>query len=130
MFALIAIQDIIRKQAEGCDALQGFQFLHSLGGGTGAGLGDWAHVPELAFELCVTPRDRFGGCHRRFDTYTDAPLRARLERLALSRFVKAYGGEVHEMWSPLENIRTLVHALEAVGQHPDGEVVDSRTRNK
>lgn len=33
------ILDIIRKQAESCDALQGFQFLHSLGGGTGAGLG-------------------------------------------------------------------------------------------
>jgi len=32
-------QEIIRRQAESCDALQGFQFLHSLGGGTGAGLG-------------------------------------------------------------------------------------------
>jgi hypothetical protein len=29
----------MRKQAEPCDALQGFQLLHSLGGGTGAGLG-------------------------------------------------------------------------------------------
>ncbi|KAJ3515924.1 hypothetical protein NLJ89_g1452 [Agrocybe chaxingu] len=34
-----SILDIIRRQAEGCDALQGFQILHSLGGGTGAGLG-------------------------------------------------------------------------------------------
>ncbi|KAF9550038.1 beta-tubulin 2 tubb2 [Agrocybe pediades] len=33
------ILDIVRKQAESCDALQGFQILHSLGGGTGAGLG-------------------------------------------------------------------------------------------
>ncbi|PFH48466.1 hypothetical protein AMATHDRAFT_65374 [Amanita thiersii Skay4041] len=33
------ILDIVRKQAEPCDALQGFQILHSLGGGTGAGLG-------------------------------------------------------------------------------------------
>ncbi|KAF9532700.1 beta-tubulin 2 tubb2 [Crepidotus variabilis] len=34
-----SILDIIRKQSEGCESLQGFQLLHSLGGGTGAGLG-------------------------------------------------------------------------------------------
>ncbi|KAF8960035.1 beta-tubulin 2 tubb2 [Flammula alnicola] len=34
-----SILDIVRRQAESCDALQGFQILHSLGGGTGAGLG-------------------------------------------------------------------------------------------
>ena len=30
---------MIRKEAEGCDLLQGFQVCHSLGGGTGSGLG-------------------------------------------------------------------------------------------
>jgi tubulin beta len=34
-----SILDTVRRQAEPCDALQGFQILHSLGGGTGAGLG-------------------------------------------------------------------------------------------
>ncbi|KAG6849284.1 hypothetical protein H0H93_009765 [Arthromyces matolae] len=34
-----SILDVVRKQAEPCDALQGFQIVHSLGGGTGAGLG-------------------------------------------------------------------------------------------
>ncbi|KIM39353.1 hypothetical protein M413DRAFT_447286 [Hebeloma cylindrosporum] len=34
-----SILDIVRRQAESCNALQGFQVLHSLGGGTGAGLG-------------------------------------------------------------------------------------------
>ncbi|KAI0749828.1 beta-tubulin 2 [Daedaleopsis nitida] len=34
-----SILDVIRKQTEPCDALQGFQLIHSLGGGTGAGLG-------------------------------------------------------------------------------------------
>lgn len=34
-----SILDIVRKEAEGCDCLQGFQIVHSLGGGTGAGLG-------------------------------------------------------------------------------------------
>ena len=31
--------DQLRKEAEGCDCLQGFQLTHSLGGGTGSGMG-------------------------------------------------------------------------------------------
>jgi tubulin beta len=31
-----SILDVIRKEAESCDALQGFQLVHSLGGGTGS----------------------------------------------------------------------------------------------
>lgn len=31
--------DVIRREAEGCDSLQGFQITHSLGGGTGSGMG-------------------------------------------------------------------------------------------
>jgi len=34
-----AIMDVVRKEAEGCDMLQGFQITHSMGGGTGAGMG-------------------------------------------------------------------------------------------
>jgi len=34
-----AIMDIVRKESEGCDMLQGFQITHSMGGGTGAGMG-------------------------------------------------------------------------------------------
>lgn len=33
------VLDVIRREAEGCDCLQGFQITHSLGGGTGAGMG-------------------------------------------------------------------------------------------
>eukprot|EP00635_Sarcinochrysidales_sp_CCMP3193_P002844 CAMPEP_0118919836 /NCGR_PEP_ID=MMETSP1166-20130328/18761_1 /TAXON_ID=1104430 /ORGANISM="Chrysoreinhardia sp, Strain CCMP3193" /LENGTH=486 /DNA_ID=CAMNT_0006860371 /DNA_START=68 /DNA_END=1528 /DNA_ORIENTATION=- len=33
------VMDVVRKQAEGADCLQGFQLLHSVGGGTGSGLG-------------------------------------------------------------------------------------------
>jgi tubulin beta len=33
------VLDVIRREAEGCDHLQGFQLTHSLGGGTGAGMG-------------------------------------------------------------------------------------------
>jgi len=34
-----SVLDVVRKEAEGCDALQGFQVTHSLGGGTGSGMG-------------------------------------------------------------------------------------------
>uniref|UniRef100_A0A1B6HTU8 Tubulin beta chain n=1 Tax=Homalodisca liturata TaxID=320908 RepID=A0A1B6HTU8_9HEMI len=33
------VMDIVRKEAENCDCLQGFQMTHSLGGGTGSGMG-------------------------------------------------------------------------------------------
>lgn len=33
------VLDAVRKEAEGCDCLQGFQIVHSLGGGTGSGMG-------------------------------------------------------------------------------------------
>jgi tubulin beta len=33
------VLDVVRKEAESCDCLQGFQITHSLGGGTGAGMG-------------------------------------------------------------------------------------------
>ena len=34
-----SVLDVVRKEAEGCDCLQGFQLTHSLGGGTGSGMG-------------------------------------------------------------------------------------------
>jgi len=33
------VLDALRKEVESCDCLQGFQMTHSLGGGTGSGLG-------------------------------------------------------------------------------------------
>ena len=33
------VLDVVRKEAESCDCLQGFQITHSLGGGTGSGMG-------------------------------------------------------------------------------------------
>ena len=33
------IMEAVRKEAEGCDVLQGFQCTHSMGGGTGSGMG-------------------------------------------------------------------------------------------
>ena len=33
------VLDVVRREAEGCECLQGFQLTHSLGGGTGSGMG-------------------------------------------------------------------------------------------
>ncbi|XP_003420000.1 tubulin beta-1 chain [Loxodonta africana] len=34
-----SVMDVVRGQSERCDCLQGFQIVHSLGGGTGSGMG-------------------------------------------------------------------------------------------
>lgn len=34
-----SVLDVVRKEAEGCDHFQGFQILHSVGGGCGSGMG-------------------------------------------------------------------------------------------
>ena len=34
-----SVIDVIRRESEDCDCMQGFQLVHSLGGGTGSGLG-------------------------------------------------------------------------------------------
>ena len=34
-----SVMDVVRKESESCDCLQGFQLTHSLGGGTGSGMG-------------------------------------------------------------------------------------------
>jgi len=34
-----SIMDVVRKESETCDMLQGFQITHSMGGGTGSGMG-------------------------------------------------------------------------------------------
>uniref|UniRef100_A0A2K5PRY8 Tubulin beta chain n=1 Tax=Cebus imitator TaxID=2715852 RepID=A0A2K5PRY8_CEBIM len=34
-----SVMDVVREEAESCDCLQGFQLTHSLGGGTGSGMG-------------------------------------------------------------------------------------------
>lgn len=56
------VQDAIRHEVEGCDLLQAFQITHSVGGGTGSGLGsllmsrlreEYAH--KLSFNFSVFP---------------------------------------------------------------------------
>ncbi|KAG2385601.1 hypothetical protein C9374_003416 [Naegleria lovaniensis] len=56
------VLDKVRREAEDCDSLQSFFILHSLGGGTGSGLGSYIvkvlhdEFPEIyTFTTCVFP---------------------------------------------------------------------------
>ncbi|OWR52549.1 tubulin beta chain-like [Danaus plexippus] len=62
---LESVLDVIRKEAEGCDCLQGFELIHSLGGGTGSGLGtlllnnlreEYADRIILTFSVVPSPK--------------------------------------------------------------------------
>ncbi|KAL0220705.1 hypothetical protein RCL1_000559 [Eukaryota sp. TZLM3-RCL] len=46
--------EALRKQAESCHSLQGFLMFHSVGGGTGSGLGSWIseHLAEEFGKVC------------------------------------------------------------------------------
>lgn len=45
------VLDVTRKQVENCDCLQGFQMIHSIGGGTGSGMGSLL-MNRLRDEYC------------------------------------------------------------------------------
>jgi tubulin beta len=49
------VLDVVRREAEGCDSLQGFQITHSLGGGTGSGMGTLliSKIREGKFRMAV-----------------------------------------------------------------------------
>ncbi|CAE8617082.1 unnamed protein product [Polarella glacialis] len=46
-----SVLDVVRKEAEGCDCLQGFQMCHSLGGGTGSGMGTLL-ISKALYDIC------------------------------------------------------------------------------
>ncbi|KAL4983279.1 Tubulin/FtsZ, GTPase domain-containing protein [Aspergillus falconensis] len=59
------VVDVVRREAENCDCLQGFQFTHSLGGGTGSGMGTlliskiWEEFPDrmmATFSVMPSPK--------------------------------------------------------------------------
>ncbi|KAL1949689.1 hypothetical protein VTO73DRAFT_8570 [Trametes versicolor] len=60
------ILEIVRRQTEATDALQGFQVLHSLGGGTGAGLGSLmlSKFREVVSETVVEPYNALLSIHQ------------------------------------------------------------------
>ena len=65
-----SVLDVVRKEAESCDCLQGFQLTHSLGGGTGAGMGtlliskireEYPDRVMLTFSIVPSPKVFRGG---------------------------------------------------------------------
>ena len=66
-----SVLDVVRKEAESCDCLQGFQLTHSLGGGTGSGMGTLLiskireEYPDRimnTFSVVPSPKVRYPGC--------------------------------------------------------------------
>ncbi|KAJ0700040.1 Tubulin beta-2 chain [Helianthus annuus] len=60
-----SVLDVVRKEAENCDSLQGFHVCHSLGGGTGSGMGtlliskireEYPHRMLLTFSVFPLPK--------------------------------------------------------------------------
>ncbi|XP_045465323.1 tubulin beta-4A chain-like [Harmonia axyridis] len=60
-----AVLDVVRRETETCDYLQGFQLVHSIGGGTGSGLGTLLiskireEFPDRllnTFSICPSPK--------------------------------------------------------------------------
>ncbi|KAB5573575.1 hypothetical protein DKX38_000769 [Salix brachista] len=60
-----SVLDVVRKEAENCDCLQGFQICHSLGGGTGSGMGtlliskireEYPDMMMLTFSVFPSPK--------------------------------------------------------------------------
>lgn len=71
------IMDGIRKEAEKCDALSAFFMIHSLGGGTGSGLGSFVneqladYYPDvIRFNTCICPSFTDDVVTSPYNTYT------------------------------------------------------------
>ena len=69
-----SVLDVVRKESESCDCLQGFQLTHSLGGGTGSGMGTLLiskireEYPDRimnTFSVVPSPKVSFGGCSKK-----------------------------------------------------------------
>merc|ERR1712177_177159 len=63
-----SVLDVVRKEAESCDCLQGFQLTHSLGGGTGSGMGTLLTVPELTQQM-FDAKNMMAACDPRHGRY-------------------------------------------------------------
>ena len=97
-----SVLDVARKEAEGCDCLQGFQITHSLGGGTGSGMGTLLiskvreEYPDRIMEtFSVVPSPKVS------DTVVE-PYNATLSAVILFGYaakMRASGGETQSMAS-------------------------------
>ena len=75
-----SVLDVVRKEAECCDCLQGFQLTHSLGGGTGSGMGtlliskireEYPDRIMLTFSIVPSPKVSRASCLRTVMSHAD-----------------------------------------------------------
>ena len=78
-----SVLDVVRKESESCDCLQGFQLTHSLGGGTGSGMGTLLiskireeYPDRIMNTFSVVPSPKVSPLHHRLicsDVFGSAP---------------------------------------------------------
>ena len=92
-----SVLDVIRKEAESCDCLQGFQLTHSLGGGTGSGMGTLLiskireEYPDRimnTFSVVPSPKVRILQC---FSTHIIIVIYLRLSRTGFMKKGSKFG---------------------------------------
>ncbi|KAJ1627911.1 Tubulin/FtsZ, GTPase domain-containing protein, partial [Pavlovales sp. CCMP2436] len=71
-----AVLDVVRKEAESCDCLQGFQITHSMGGGTGSGMGTLLiQDPRIVSDTVVEPYNATLSVHQLVENSDECFLR-------------------------------------------------------
>ncbi|GAB4819952.1 hypothetical protein N2152v2_006998 [Parachlorella kessleri] len=104
-----SLADLVRAQAEACDSLQGFMLLHSLGGGTGSGLGSFI-LEQLEDDYPTVHRFATSVFPSHDDDVVTSPYNALLSLSRLSRHA--------DCAFPLENqaLLDICSAVEAKGR--------------
>ena len=104
-----SVLDVVRKEAESCDCLQGFQLTHSLGGGTGSGMGTLLiskireeYPDRIMNTFSVVPSPKVSDTVVEVSTLATPPINHVIEKI--SQYPREYG--------PHRLFKTLVDGLE------------------
>ncbi|KAJ8777765.1 hypothetical protein J1605_014220 [Eschrichtius robustus] len=102
-----SVLDVVRKEAESCDCLQGFQLTHSLGRGTGSGMGT-SLISKIREEYPDRSMNTFtGGEH--YETYcidNEALYDIRFRTLKLA--TPTYGDLNHPVLATMSGVTTCL----------------------
>ena len=96
-----SVLDVVRKEAESCDCLQGFQLTHSLGGGTGSGMGTLLvskireeYPDRMMNTFSVVPSPKVS--NSRFVSHRDSAELFRLELVVFN--LRPFADERFSLW--------------------------------
>ncbi|KAF4316778.1 hypothetical protein BBO99_00008462 [Phytophthora kernoviae] len=119
-----SVLDVVRKEAESCDCLQGFQITHSLGGGTGSGMGtlliskireEYPDRIMCTYSVCPSPKVS--------DTVVE-PYNATLSGLKMSTTFIGNSTAIQEMFKRVSEQFTAMFRRKAFLHWYTGEGMD------